>query len=73
MVKAGGGLMASAIVSLLETLPEVPVMVTVDVPAAAVFAAEKVTTLLPAVAASNVAVTPAGKPEAASATVPLNP
>ena len=59
--------------TLLDTLPDVPVTVTDDVPAAAVFGAEKVTTLLPAVAVPNLAVTPVGKPEAASATVPLNP
>lgn len=73
MVKAGGGLMVSAMVSLLDMLPEVPVMVMVDVPAVAVFAVKKVTTLLFPLTAPKFAVTPVGKPEAASATVPLNP
>ena len=59
--------------TLADTLPDVPVIVTVDVPTAAVLAAEKVTTLLPAVAAPKLAVTPVGKPEAASATGLLNP
>jgi len=68
-----GVVMVSAMLILLDTLPDVPVIVTVDVPAATVFAAENVTTLLPAVAALKLAVTPVGKPVAASATVPLNP
>ncbi len=68
-----GVVMVSVIVTLLETLPDVPAIVTVDTPAAAVFAAEKVAKILPAVAAPKLAVTPVGKPEAASATVPLNP
>jgi hypothetical protein len=68
-----GVVMVSAMVTLADTLPDVPVIVTVDVPAAAVFAVEKVTTLLPAVAVLKLAVTPVGKPVAASATVSLNP
>jgi hypothetical protein len=68
-----GIVMVSAMLTLLDKLPDVPVTVMVDVPAAAVFAAEKVATLLPAVELPKLAVTPAGKPEAASATVPLNP
>lgn len=63
----------SAIVVLLVRLPDVPVMAIVEAPRAAVVAAEKVTTLLLAFTAPKLAVTPEGKPEAASATVPLNP
>jgi hypothetical protein len=72
-VKLGGGLTVSAIVALLVRAPEVPVMVTVVVPAAAVPAAVKVSVLLPDAMAPNVAVTPVGKPDAANATVPLKP
>jgi hypothetical protein len=72
-VKLGGGLTVSAMVALLVKVPEVPVMVTVDVPAAAVLAALRVRVLLPDAIAPNVAVTPVGKPDAASATVPLKP
>ena len=49
--------------------PEVPVMVTVELPAAAVLLAESVSTR----AVLIDAVTPAGTPDAASATVPVNP
>jgi len=63
----------SATVVLLVRLPDVPVMVTMEEPKAAVLAAEKVTTLLLEVTAPKLAVTPLGKPEAASETVPLNP
>lgn len=72
-VKLGGGLTLSAIVALLVKVPEVPAMVTVDVPVAAVLAAAKVTELLPAVTGPKVAVTPVGRPDAANATVPLKP
>ena len=72
-VKLGGGLTVSAIVALFVKVPEVPAMVTVDVPAVAVLAALKVTVLLPAAIAPKVAVTPAGRPDAANATVPLKP
>ena len=48
--------------------PEVPVMVMVEVPAAAVLLAARVSTLL-----ANVAVTPVGIPEAPSATAPVKP
>lgn len=71
-VNVGGRVMVSAIAVLLVTLPDVPVMVTVAVEAAAVLVAEKVTALLwPAVTGPKVAVTPAGSPEAVSATAPL--
>jgi|SRR5271165_2692006 len=49
-------------------IPEVPVMFTVEVPAAAELLADSVNTLL-----ANVAVTPVGMPEAESATVPVKP
>jgi len=59
---------------LAVKLPEVPVMVTVDVPAAAVLLAANVTVLDPVAGfVPKVAVTPAGKPVAASVTLPLNP
>jgi hypothetical protein len=55
-------------------LPEVPVMVTVDVPVVAVALAVRVSTLLPVVGfVPNVAVTPLGRPDAASVTLPVNP
>lgn len=61
-------------VVVLVRVPEAPVMVTVEVPVAAVPLAERVKTLL-AVAGlvPNVAVTPVGKPDADKVTVPLNP
>jgi hypothetical protein len=53
--------------------PEVPVMVTVDVPAVAELLAVKVTVLeLVELAGLNEAVTPLGNPEAANVTLPLN-
>src|ERR1700722_302601 len=55
-------------------LPEVPVMVTVDVPVVAVALAVRVSTLVPVVGlVPNVAVTPLGNPDAASVTLPVNP
>jgi hypothetical protein len=55
-------------------LPDVPLMVTVDVPSAAELVAVKVSVLLPmALAGLKDAVTPAGSPDATSATVPWNP
>jgi hypothetical protein len=68
------GLTVSAIVVLAVVLPEVPLMVTVDEPTVAVLLAVNVTTLLPVVGlVPNAAVTPLGKPEAASVTLPVNP
>ena len=73
-MKPGGGLTTSAIVTVLVRLPEVPVMVTVDEPKAALLDAANVTVLLLAVlVGEKVAVTPVGRPEAVSATVPLKP
>ena len=55
-------------------LPEVPVMVTMDVPVVAVELAVNVNTLVPVVGfVPNAAVTPLGRPDAASVTLPLNP
>jgi hypothetical protein len=63
---------ASVVVAV--RLPEVPVMVTVDVPVVAVALAVKVSTLVPVVGlVPNVAVTPLGRPDAARVTLPLNP
>jgi len=71
---AGGPVTASEIVSLLVRLPEVPVTVTEEVLGGAPLAAVKVTVLLLAVVAGlKAAVTPLGRPEAVSATVPANP
>lgn len=53
-------------------LPEVPVMVTVDVPAVAVALAVSVSTLVLVVGlVPNAAVTPLGRPDAASVTLPV--
>ena len=66
--------MVNAIAVLAVRLPEVPIMVTVDVPTGAellttsVAALDDVVGLVP-----NDAVTPVGRPEAARVTVPLNP
>ena len=63
---------ASVVVAV--RLPEVPVMVTVDVPVVAVALAVRVSTLVPVVGfVPNVAVTPLGRPDAASVTLPVNP
>jgi hypothetical protein len=63
-----------AMVVLAFVLPETPLMVTVEVPVAAVLLAVKVTTLLPVVGlVPKAAVTPLGRPEAESVTLPLNP
>jgi hypothetical protein len=54
--------------------PDVPVIVTVDGPVAAVLLALSVNTLVVAVLAGlNDAVMPAGRPEAARVTLPVNP
>jgi hypothetical protein len=63
---------ASVVVAV--RLPEVPVMVTVAVPVVAVLLAVRVSTLVPVVGfVPNDAVTPLGRPDAASATLPVNP
>ena len=54
--------------------PEVPVIVTVDVPVAAVALAVNVTELVDVVGlVPKLAVTPEGKPEADRVTLPVNP
>ena len=61
-------------VAVLCRLPDVPVMVTVLVPTVAVALAVKVNVLVPLVLAGlKDAVTPLGRPDAASETVPENP
>lgn len=61
-------------VVLAVSVPEVPVMVAVDVPAAAVPLAVSVITVLPVVGlGENEAVTPLGSPDAARVTLPVNP
>jgi hypothetical protein len=63
-----------ATVVVAVRLPEVPVMVTVAVPVVAVALAVSVNTLVPVVGfVPNAAVTPLGKPDAASVTLPVNP
>ena len=67
-------LTAREIVVLAVVLPDVPVMVTVDVPAVAVLLAVSVSTLeLVDEVGLNDAVTPLGSPVAANDTLPLNP
>jgi hypothetical protein len=61
------------IVLLWFTLPDMPLMVTFETPGTALLAAVNVTTLLLAVTAPKVAVTPGGKPDALNATAPLKP
>lgn len=64
----------SAIVVEAVSVPEVPVMVTVDVPVAAVLLAVSVSTLEPVVGlVPNAAVTPLGNPDAARVILPVNP
>jgi uncharacterized Tic20 family protein len=64
----------SVIVVVAVRLPDVPVMVTVAVPVVAVPLAVRVSTLVPVVGFGlNPAVTPLGRPDADSVTLPLNP
>lgn len=76
-VKFPNGLFTvSVIVVAFVNLPDVPVIVTVNVPVAAVALAFKVSVLvLPAATVTGLkdAVTPVGKPDATSFTLPLNP
>src|SRR6516164_5939625 len=68
------GLTVRGIVVLVVVLPDVPVMVTVAAPVVAVLVAFSVSTLLPVAGfVPNVAVTPLGRPDAASVTLPVNP
>lgn len=67
-------LTVSAMVVEAVTLPEVPVMVTVEVPVVAELLAVNVSTLVPVVGlVPNAAVTPVGRPDAARVTLPVNP
>ena len=72
-VKVGGSTTVSAMAALLVKAPDVPVMVTVALAAAALLAAVKVTVRMPATVGPKAAVTPAGRPEAVIATDPLKP
>ena len=66
--------MVRAMLTVWLSVPLVPVTVTLAVPVAAVLEAVKVTVLVPVVEAGlKLAVTPAGKPLAARATVPVKP
>lgn len=70
----GTGLIVRETVVELPKLPDVPVMVTVDVPGAAVLLAVNVMVLVPVVLEGlKEAVTPVGRPEAAKLTLPANP
>ena len=67
-------LMVSETAELAVSAPDVPVIVSVEVPAAAVLLAVRVSTLEPVVGlVPNEAVTPAGSPDTASVTLPANP
>ena len=67
-------LTVTATVVLAVRLPEVPVIVTLDVPTVAELLAVSVSTLDAVVGfVPNDAVTPLGRPDAARVTLPLNP
>ena len=73
-LKFGAALTVSAIVVEWLRLPDVPVMVTVDVPVAAPLPAVNVRLLVVVVELGlNDAVTPLGRPEADKLTLPVNP
>ena len=73
-VKLGGAGIVSAIVVVDVFVPELPVRVTVALLGAAVAAAVSVRVVVfVADAGLNAAVTPAGRPLAENATVPVNP
>jgi hypothetical protein len=73
-IVVGVQLIVKATVVLAVRLPEVPLMVTVAAPMAAVLLAVIVSTLVPVVGlVAKAAVTPLGSPVAASVTLPLNP
>ena len=74
-MKLGAGLTVSATVVVALRLPEVPVMVTVEVPREATPLAVSVSTLIPVVGFGlNEAVTPLGRPDVtARFTLPVNP
>ena len=69
-----GTMMVRLIVAVWVKLPDVPVIVTVDLPATAEAPAASVSVLAPVVLAGlNDAVTPFGKPDATRSTLPLKP
>jgi hypothetical protein len=73
-VPVTGAFTVSAIVVECVSVPLTPVIVTVAVPSVAVLDAVKVNVLVPVVEAGlKAAVTPAGKPLALNATLPVNP
>jgi putative ubiquitin-RnfH superfamily antitoxin RatB of RatAB toxin-antitoxin module len=73
-LKFGRTLTVRLSVVVFVSVPEVPVIVTVPVPVAAVALAVKVSVLLPVAGLGlNAAVTPFGKPDAESVTLPLKP
>jgi len=73
-VKLGGAATVRVIAALLESDPEVAVTVTVAAPIVAVAVALSVSVLVLVVDAGlNDPVTPVGKPETVSATLPVNP
>lgn len=64
----------SARLTVAVNVPDVPVMMTLEVPAVAVLLAVKVSTLFPVVGlVLNTAPTPLGSPDAANVTLPANP
>lgn len=69
----GAARTVSAIATWLLRAPDVPVIVMLDVPAAAALAALMVAILLPPLTAPKVAVTPVGRPDALNTTVPAKP
>ena len=73
--KEGGAVTVSVIVVLALNTPEVPVIVTLaGPPIVAVLVAVSVSVCVPAaVPAAKLAVTPLGNPDAARATMPVNP
>jgi hypothetical protein len=74
MPKFAAAVTVSVTVVVCERLPEVPVMVIVDDPVAAVLLADRVSVLVPVVLAGlNDAVTPLGSPLAERATLPVKP
>ena len=72
--KFGGAVTVSERVVAFDRLPEIPAMVTVAVPVAAVPLAVNVNVLVPMVLTGlNDAVTPLGRPDADKLTLPLKP
>jgi hypothetical protein len=73
-VKRGGAATVKLMAAALRKLPDVPVMVTVDVPRTAELPAVSVNVIgLVALAALKDAVTPLGRPDTPKVTVPLKP